>query len=103
MVNHGRLRPPDGTGPRGYAVVVEGRPGAYGAWVPQLDGCVAVGATVPEVERLIEEAIELHLASLRAYGERVPRPTGVSTAIVRPTAPARPAAARTRASPPVHA
>ena len=86
-------------------MVIEGRPGAYGAWVPQLPGCVAGGTTVPEVERLIERAITLHVASLRAHAERVPRPPGVRTAIVRPVPDEtpRPAARRARTARPVTA
>lgn len=77
-----RAREIERPSPRGYAVVIEGRPGAYGAWVPQLDGCVAVGATRAEVRRLIAGAIELHITGMRADGQRVPRPTGVDATIV---------------------
>ncbi len=81
-MNGGQPRSPARASPRGYAVVIEGRPGAYGAWVPQLDGCVAVGATLAEVRRLIAGAIALHVAGMREDGKRVPRPTGVDAAIV---------------------
>jgi predicted RNase H-like HicB family nuclease len=63
-----------------YAVVIERGPSSYGATVPDLPGCVAVGATVAEVERLIEEAIALHIAGLREDGLPVPEPqTRVTT------------------------
>ena len=60
---------------RRYAVVIEKAPGNYSAYVPDLPGCVATGATVEEVEREIREAIEFHLEGLRDAGEPVPEPT----------------------------
>jgi predicted RNase H-like HicB family nuclease len=48
--------------------------GAWGASSPDLPGCVAVGATQAEVERLIDEAIPLHLDAMRAVGEPIPEP-----------------------------
>jgi predicted RNase H-like HicB family nuclease len=57
-----------------YAVVIEKGPDSYGAYAPDLPGCVAVGESRAEVVRLIQEAIELHLQDLRAQGERVPPP-----------------------------
>jgi predicted RNase H-like HicB family nuclease len=60
-----------------YAIVVEKAPKNFAAYVPDLPGCVATGDTVEEVERLIREAIELHVAGLREDGEEVPEPTSV--------------------------
>ena len=57
-----------------YAVVIECGPSSYGAQVPDLPGCVAVAETESEVRSLIAEAIEEHIASLRASGEPVPGP-----------------------------
>jgi len=56
-------------------VVIEKAPGNYSAYVPDLPGCVATGATVEEVEREIREAIEFHLEGLRDAGEPIPEPT----------------------------
>jgi predicted RNase H-like HicB family nuclease len=58
-----------------YAVVIEHGPTSYGAYVPDLPGCVAVGETVEEVTELIREAIEFHLEGLRDAGEPIPEPT----------------------------
>lgn len=66
----------------GYAVVIEGDQDGYSAYVPDLPGCVAAGATVDEVESLIRAAIELHLDSLRAHGDPVPPPSAVATTVV---------------------
>jgi predicted RNase H-like HicB family nuclease len=58
-----------------YAVVIEQGLTSYGAYVPDLPGCVAVGETVEEVTELIREAIEFHLEGLRDAGEPIPEPT----------------------------
>ncbi|MEE9212146.1 MAG: type II toxin-antitoxin system HicB family antitoxin [Phycisphaeraceae bacterium] len=58
-----------------YAVIIERSKDGYGAYVPDLPGCVAVGDTVEEVERLIREAIEFHIEGLREDGLPIPEPT----------------------------
>lgn len=57
-----------------YVVILEQGETSFGAYVPDLPGCVAVGETKDEVMGLIREAIELHLESLRENGEAVPTP-----------------------------
>lgn len=61
-----------------YAVVIEKSETGYGAYVPDLPGCVAVGETVNETERLIREAIEFHLEGLREDGLAVPEASTVT-------------------------
>ena len=51
-----------------YAIVIEKAAGNYSAYVPDLPGCVAAGASVEEVERDIREAIRFHIEGLRADG-----------------------------------
>ena len=68
-----------------YAVVFEKGSTGYGAYVPDLPGCVAVGKSLARVQRLIREAVELHLESLREHGERVPQPTTVLDYVRVPT------------------
>lgn len=58
-----------------YAIVIEKTENNYGAWAPDLPGCVAVGDTVEEVEQLMREAIELHLAGMREDGDPIPPAT----------------------------
>jgi predicted RNase H-like HicB family nuclease len=60
-----------------YAVVIERADGNYSAYVPDLPGCVATGATVEEVEREIKEAIRFHLDGLRQDGVQIPQPSAV--------------------------
>ena len=57
-----------------YSVVYEHGDTSWGAYVPDLPGCVAVGATRAEVENLIVEAIGAYLNDLRDSGQAVPRP-----------------------------
>lgn len=60
-----------------YAVAFEKGATGYGAYVPDLPGCVAVGKSLARVQRLIREAVELHLEDMREHGERIPPPTTV--------------------------
>ena len=64
-----------------YLVVIERGPTSYGAYVPDLPGCVAVGETRSEVETLIREAIELHIEGLREKGQPLPEPSSTSQLI----------------------
>ncbi|MCU0548728.1 MAG: type II toxin-antitoxin system HicB family antitoxin [Leptolyngbya sp. Prado105] len=58
-----------------YAVVIEKASGNYSAYVPDLPGCVATGATVGEVEQQIQEAIVFHLEGMQQEGLPIPEPT----------------------------
>ena len=68
-----------------YLAVVEQDGEAWGAYVPDLLGCVAVGRSRDEVERLIAEAIPLHIESMQEQGEPVPVPTAVGSTKVSVT------------------
>lgn len=61
-----------------YTVVFEKGQKSYGAFVPDLPGCVAVAKTRPAANRLIREAIKLHLDDLRDRGLPAPRPLAVA-------------------------
>lgn len=58
-----------------YAIVIEQAEGNFSAYVPDLPGCVATGATVAEVEEQIREAIAFHLDGLREDGVPAPLPS----------------------------
>lgn len=58
-----------------YAVVIENAGANYSAWVLDLPGCVATGATVAEVEAAIRDAITFHLDGLRQDGVPIPAPS----------------------------
>jgi len=61
-----------------YLVIVEKGPSSYGAHVPDLPGCIAVGDTKDEVLTLIREAIEFHLDGMKQDGEQIPPPNSTS-------------------------
>lgn len=61
-----------------YTVIVEKADQGYGAYVPDLPGCIATATTRDEVLRLIKEAIEFHIEGLREAGLPVPPPASVS-------------------------
>ncbi|MEP6932948.1 MAG: type II toxin-antitoxin system HicB family antitoxin [Nitrospirota bacterium] len=58
-----------------YAVVIEKAQDNYSAYVPDLPGCVAAGATIEDVEAHIRKAIEFHLDGLREDGTPPPQPS----------------------------
>jgi predicted RNase H-like HicB family nuclease len=64
-----------------YLVVVEKGKKNFGAYVPDLPGCVAVGQTRREVMKLIREGVELHLEALREAGHEIPAPTSKSETV----------------------
>lgn len=68
-----------------YTVVIERSDHNYGAWVPDLDGCVATGATLDEVKVHIREAIEFHIEGMLLNGEDVPSPSSLIVTTVRVT------------------
>ena len=57
-----------------YLVVIEKSDTGYGAYVPDLPGCVSVGDSTDEVTELISEAIKLHIEGLKEDGLPVPEP-----------------------------
>jgi predicted RNase H-like HicB family nuclease len=57
-----------------YLVVIERGETSFGAHVPDLPGCVAVGETEEEALRLVREAIALHLEMLAQQGLPIPEP-----------------------------
>ena len=61
-----------------YMVVIEEGENSFGAYVPDLPGCVAVGETEEEVKQLIQEAIEFHLEDLQESGAGIPKPSSKS-------------------------
>ena len=57
-----------------YTIVIEKAPSNFAAYVPDLPGCIATGATVTETESLIRETIEFHLEGLKTDGLPIPSP-----------------------------
>jgi predicted RNase H-like HicB family nuclease len=65
-----------------YVVIIErADDGSYSAYVPDLPGCVSCGDSVDEVKKLIQEAVRVHIESLRRHGESVPPPSTTATVV----------------------
>ncbi len=58
-----------------YPIVIEKAASNFAAYVPDLPGCIATGTTVVATERLLREAIELHIEGMREDGLRIPEPS----------------------------
>jgi len=58
-----------------YLVIIESGPEGFGAWVPDLPGCVAAGASPEEALQLIADAVGLHIESMARDGEAIPPPS----------------------------
>ena len=71
-----------------YAVVIERGKRNYGAHVPDVPGCVAVGDTVQEALANIREALEFHFEGMREDGEPIPDPASLVDYVEVNTAPA---------------
>ena len=55
-----------------FAVIIEKGQTSFGAYVPDLPGCIAAAETKEEVLQLIHEAIEFHVEGLRENGQPIP-------------------------------
>ncbi len=64
-----------------YLVVIEQGESSFGAYVPDLPGCIAAAETAEEVQALIREAIEFHIEGLKESGEPIPLPSSSSTLV----------------------
>jgi predicted RNase H-like HicB family nuclease len=65
-----------------YAVLFERTETGFSAYVPDLPGCVAAGATFEETADLMRGAIQMHLAGMREDGDPIPEPTTIAEYIV---------------------
>lgn len=64
-----------------YLIIIEESETGFAAYSPDLDGCVATGATLEETESTMREAVEFHIETLKADGLEVPRPSAYVTYI----------------------
>ena len=62
---------------KGYAVVIEKAENNYSAYVPDLPGCVSTGASLQELEQMLQEAIEFHLEGMQEEGLLIPEPVSL--------------------------
>ena len=61
-----------------FTVIIEKGPTSYGAWIPDLPGCVAAGDTREEVISLIREAMADHVELMVKHGETIPEPASTA-------------------------
>jgi predicted RNase H-like HicB family nuclease len=64
-----------------YLVVIEQGDQGFGAYVPDLPGCIAAGDSQDEVLALIQEAIEFHIEGLQEQGAPVPTPASTAKVV----------------------
>ncbi len=60
-----------------YLVIIEKAPNNYGAFSPDVLGCVSSGATVEETLKEFREALQAHLELMLEDGEEIPTPRPV--------------------------
>lgn len=60
-----------------YAVIFEKSESSFGAYVPDLPGCVAVAESLAEARTLIAQAMKRHLEEMKSQGRRTPEPTAI--------------------------
>ncbi len=64
-----------------YVAILEENPESWGAYVPDLPGCVAAGETRQETLDLIREAIEFHLDGMKERGDPIPEPHSLTEVV----------------------
>jgi predicted RNase H-like HicB family nuclease len=67
-----------------FAVIYEKTGTGYSAYVPDLPGCIAAGATFEDTAELIRGAIEMHLESMREDGDSIPEPATIAGCVAVP-------------------
>jgi predicted RNase H-like HicB family nuclease len=67
----------------GYAIVIEqAEDGGFGAWSPDVPGCVALGDTPEEAVSEMREAIRGHLEVIQELGQPLPIPSTVRVDLI---------------------
>ncbi|MFC4563247.1 type II toxin-antitoxin system HicB family antitoxin [Nocardiopsis mangrovi] len=61
-----------------YVILIERAPDGYGAWCPDLPGCVALGDTIEETISEMQDAMRCHLELMREDGLPIPAPNTVA-------------------------
>jgi len=64
-----------------YLVVLEQGPESFGAYVPDLPGCIVAAESREEALALIREAIEFHIEGLKQNGQPIPPPSSSSEVV----------------------
>lgn len=64
-----------------YTIIFEKGPSSWGAYVPDLPVCAAAAPTREEVEKLIREAVKMHVDDLRNTGQPIPEPSHFASSV----------------------
>ncbi len=67
-----------------FLIVIEKSKDGYGAYSPDLPGCVAVGGTREDVENTMFEAITFHLEGMEEDGLPIPKSESSAEYMVLP-------------------
>ncbi|MCB9916086.1 MAG: type II toxin-antitoxin system HicB family antitoxin [Planctomycetes bacterium] len=67
-----------------YLILIETTGTGYSAYCPDVDGCVAAGATIDEVEERMRGALEMHLDAMQRDGLALPEPRTASSYVELP-------------------
>ena len=67
-----------------YTVIIEKGPTSYGAYIPDLPGCIAAGDTFAETEELIRQAVIGHVELMAEHGETIPEPRSAAIEVEAP-------------------
>jgi predicted RNase H-like HicB family nuclease len=67
-----------------YTVIYEKTATGYSAYIPDLPGCIAAGRTLDETQKLMSEAVEMHLEAMKEDGEPIPEPTTLAGTVAIP-------------------
>lgn len=64
-----------------YVIIIEPGKHNYSAYVPDVPGVGATGATIGEVTDELRDALEFHLEGLQLAGEPLPEPSVIASAV----------------------
>jgi predicted RNase H-like HicB family nuclease len=70
--------PTEGEAPMRYAILIEKAADSYSAYVPDLPGCIATGATVEAIKAEIREAVRFHIEGMEADGLPIPPSSAIA-------------------------
>ena len=58
-----------------FLVIYEKSGTCFGAYAPDLPGCVATGRTLDETSKRTAKSMEMHLSAMRENGDPIPEPS----------------------------
>lgn len=68
-----------------YLILYEQEGEAFGAYLPDLPGCVATSDNLDDLKRRIRRALTAHLLAMRQDGDGIPPPTVIACEFLAPS------------------